>query len=34
VGYYWAGITTLYEEYQGRLRWQRERELALEKTVA
>ncbi len=33
-GYYWAGFTTLYEEYQGRLRWKRERELALEKTAA
>jgi cellulose synthase/poly-beta-1,6-N-acetylglucosamine synthase-like glycosyltransferase len=35
-GYYWAGITTLYQEYQGRLEWRRarERELALEKTAA
>jgi cellulose synthase/poly-beta-1,6-N-acetylglucosamine synthase-like glycosyltransferase len=33
-GYYWAGLTTLYAEYQGRLRWKRERELALEKTAA
>jgi cellulose synthase/poly-beta-1,6-N-acetylglucosamine synthase-like glycosyltransferase len=33
-GYYWAGLTTLYQEYQGRLRWKRERELALEKTTA
>ncbi len=33
-GYYWAGFTTLYQEYQGRLRWKRERELALEKTAA
>ena len=24
VGYYWAGIATLYQEHQGRLRWQRE----------
>ena len=21
VGYYWAGFGTLYQEYQGRLRW-------------
>ncbi len=34
AGYYWAGFSTLYQELQGRLRWQRERALALEKTVA
>ena len=36
VGYYWAGFSTLYQEWQGRLRWEREREraLALEKTAA
>ncbi|HYL76599.1 MAG TPA: glycosyltransferase [Bryobacteraceae bacterium] len=36
AGYYWAGFTTLYQEYQGRLEWkrQREQELALEKTTA
>jgi hypothetical protein len=28
AGYYWAGLTTLWQEYQGRLRWQREIELA------
>jgi cellulose synthase/poly-beta-1,6-N-acetylglucosamine synthase-like glycosyltransferase len=33
-GYYWAGFSTLYQEYQGRLQWQRERRLALEKTTA
>jgi cellulose synthase/poly-beta-1,6-N-acetylglucosamine synthase-like glycosyltransferase len=27
-GYYWAGFTTLYEEYRGRLQWQRARKLA------
>src|SRR5580693_3550162 len=27
-GYYWAGSTTLWEEYQGKLQWQRERSLA------
>jgi hypothetical protein len=34
VGYWWAGFSTLWQEYQGRLRWQRERDLALEKNVA
>src|SRR5580658_4788753 len=34
VGYWWAGCTTLYQEYQGKLQWQRERELALEKEAA
>jgi cellulose synthase/poly-beta-1,6-N-acetylglucosamine synthase-like glycosyltransferase len=29
-GYYWAGLTTLYEEYQGRLRWQRERQISIQ----
>jgi cellulose synthase/poly-beta-1,6-N-acetylglucosamine synthase-like glycosyltransferase len=33
-GYYWAGFSTLYQEHQGRLRWKRERELAMEKTAA
>src|SRR6266404_1016899 len=27
-GYYWAGCTTLWQEYQGKLQWERERELA------
>src|SRR5271157_4467802 len=27
-GYYWAGFTTLYQEYQDRVQWQRERRLA------
>jgi hypothetical protein len=27
-GYYWAGFSTLYEEWQGRLAWQRARKLA------
>jgi len=27
-GYYWAGFTTLWQEYQGKLQWQRQRELA------
>ena len=30
AGYWWAGFSTLYQEHQGRLRWQRERALALE----
>jgi hypothetical protein len=29
VGYWWAGFTTLYQEYQDKVQWQRERELAL-----
>jgi cellulose synthase/poly-beta-1,6-N-acetylglucosamine synthase-like glycosyltransferase len=29
-GYWWAGFSTLYQEHQGRVRWQRERALALE----
>jgi hypothetical protein len=28
-GYYWAGISTLWQEYQGKLQWQRQRDLAL-----
>ena len=27
-GYYWAGFTTLYQEYQDRVQWQRARRLA------
>jgi hypothetical protein len=27
-GYYWAGFTTLYQEYRDRLAWQRQRKLA------
>jgi cellulose synthase/poly-beta-1,6-N-acetylglucosamine synthase-like glycosyltransferase len=27
-GYWWAGFSTLYEEYRGKLRWERARELA------
>jgi cellulose synthase/poly-beta-1,6-N-acetylglucosamine synthase-like glycosyltransferase len=30
VGYYWAGFATLYDELQGRIRWQRQRRLELE----
>jgi cellulose synthase/poly-beta-1,6-N-acetylglucosamine synthase-like glycosyltransferase len=28
-GYYWAGCTTLWEEYQGKLAWQKQQALAL-----
>jgi len=28
-GYYWAGFGTLYQEYQGRLRWLKQQRLAL-----
>ena len=34
AGYWWAGFSTLYQEFQGRLRWQRERAAALEKNAA
>jgi cellulose synthase/poly-beta-1,6-N-acetylglucosamine synthase-like glycosyltransferase len=34
AGYFWAGFTTLWQEYQDRLQWQRERRLALEKNAA
>jgi len=27
-GYYWAGFTTLWQEYQGKLAWQRQRAIA------
>ena len=29
-GYYWAGFATLYDDYRGRIRWQRERQVAPE----
>jgi len=28
-GYFWAGLATLYQEYQGRLRWMRQQRLEL-----
>jgi hypothetical protein len=34
AGYWWAGISTLYQEFQGRQRFERERALALEKNTA
>jgi hypothetical protein len=27
-GYYWAGSTTLWEEHQGKMAWQRQQALA------
>ena len=33
-GYFWAGFTTLWEEYQSKLRWQRQQELAAEQAKA
>jgi hypothetical protein len=33
-GYYWAGVTTLWEEYQGKLAFERERALAAEQLEA
>jgi hypothetical protein len=34
-GYFWAGFTTLWQEYQGRMQWLRQRRLeALESAAA
>ena len=33
-GYYWAGVTTLWQEHQGRLRWQRERAREVERAAS
>jgi cellulose synthase/poly-beta-1,6-N-acetylglucosamine synthase-like glycosyltransferase len=33
-GYYWAGASTLWEEYQGKLAWQRQQALAAEQAEA
>ena len=33
-GYYWAGCTTLWEEYQGKLEWQRQRAEVAERAEA
>ncbi|HUI53990.1 MAG TPA: glycosyltransferase [Bryobacteraceae bacterium] len=32
-GYYWAGFTTLYQEYQGRLRWLKQQKLVAARTA-
>jgi cellulose synthase/poly-beta-1,6-N-acetylglucosamine synthase-like glycosyltransferase len=34
AGYFWAGFSTLWQEYQGRLRWQRQRRLEMERAAA
>src|SRR5262249_16133142 len=33
-GYFWAGFTTLWQEYQGKLAFERQRELAAERAEA
>ncbi|MDX2153349.1 MAG: glycosyltransferase [Bryobacteraceae bacterium] len=33
-GYYWAGISTLWQEHQGRMRWQREQDAAARQAEA
>ena len=33
AGYYWAGFSTLWQEYQGRLRWQRQLALEMEESA-
>jgi cellulose synthase/poly-beta-1,6-N-acetylglucosamine synthase-like glycosyltransferase len=33
LGYWWAGFGTLYQEYQGKLRWLRQRRLELARTA-
>ena len=33
-GYFWAGFTTLWQEYQGKLAFERPRELAAEQAKA
>ena len=33
-GYFWAGSTTLWQEYQGKLAFERQRELAAEQAKA
>jgi len=33
-GYYWAGFSTLWEEYQGKLAWQRQQALVAESSPA
>jgi hypothetical protein len=34
AGYFWAGVSTLWSEFQGRLRWQKARKLELERAAA
>ena len=33
AGYFWAGFSTLWQEYQGRLRWQRQLALEMEESA-
>jgi cellulose synthase/poly-beta-1,6-N-acetylglucosamine synthase-like glycosyltransferase len=33
AGYFWAGLSTIWTEYQGRVRWQRQRRLELQKVA-
>jgi len=33
-GYFWAGFTTLWQEYQGKLAFERQQELAVERAEA
>ena len=33
-GYFWAGVTTLWEEYQGKLAFERERALGSQAEAA
>ena len=33
AGYFWAGFSTLWQEYQGRVRWQKQQKLALERAA-
>jgi hypothetical protein len=33
-GYYWAGVSTLWEEYKGKLAFERQRDMAAERAEA
>jgi hypothetical protein len=34
AGYFWAGLSTIYTEYQSRMRWQAQRKLELKRAAA
>jgi hypothetical protein len=34
AGYFWAGCSTLWQEYQGRMRWKRQRKLEMARAAA
>jgi hypothetical protein len=34
AGYFWAGLSTIYTDFQGRLRWNAQRKLELERAAA